>query len=95
MLLSFPEFQVIFRVVVADVKLNLLRQDFISKSHCQWDYCSMVCNLKAYADGVLRGYSIVSIEDSFVPAHHESVIKATFNSSVDTSDGILLPLKYL
>lgn len=93
MLLSFPEFQVIFRVFVADVKSNLLGQDFISKFHCQWDYCFNVCHLKADADGVLRGYSIVSVEDNVVPAHHESVLKATFNSSVDTSDGILLPLK--
>lgn len=41
----------------------------------------------------MRGYCIVSVEDSTVPAHNESVIKAKFNRSVDTSDGILLPLK--
>ncbi|XP_062616013.1 uncharacterized protein LOC134277706 [Saccostrea cucullata] len=41
---------------------------------------------------VLRGY-IISMEDSVVPAHHESIIKATFDSSVDACDGVLLPLK--
>lgn len=55
MLLSFQEFQVIFRVFVADVKLNLLGQDLIRKFHSQWGYCFNVCNLKADANGVLRG----------------------------------------
>lgn len=86
MLLSFQGFQVIFRVFVADVKCNLLGQDFITKFQCQWNYVSNVCNLNSDAE-VLRGYYIISMEDSVVPAHHESIIKATFDSSVDALMG--------